>query len=137
MIFSNSLIQNKIFRFLFVGGITFLIYYFFIWLFFERLEIKYLYSISISYLIAVSLHFFLNRTLTFNSNKNNLKLHLIKYSMVSILNYLIQFFVIYIAYNFLSFNIYLSVLISIITTIVIGYLLMDIWVFKRVNNDNC
>jgi putative flippase GtrA len=131
MIFSNSLIQNKIFRFLFVGGVTFLIYYFFIWFFCEQLEIKYLYSISISYLIVCSLHFFLNRTLTFNANKNNLKLHLIKYSMVSILNYLIQFFVVYIAYNFLSFNIYLSVLISIITTIVISFLLMDIWVFKR------
>ncbi len=127
----DKLKSIKILKYLVVGGITFFLYYLFIWLFFNYLEYSYLTAISLSYFIAVSIHFLLNRNLTFNANKSDVKLHLIKYSFITLFNYSIQFSIIYVGYNLLSVNLYISCFIGIIVTIISGYFLMDIWVFKR------
>lgn len=117
-------------KFIIIGGITFLLYYFFLWFFFGVLKIFYIFSVALSYIISVSFHFFANKILTFN-NVSNTKNQYFKYFSLSLFNYLVQILIIKFLYDINSLNFYLSAFFASLTTMLSAYLIMKRWVFKE------
>jgi putative flippase GtrA len=53
------------------------------------------------------------------------------YLLVAFLNYLIQFGAINLLYGFLGINIYISAFVGIFVTVIVGFTLLNNWVFKE------
>jgi len=141
-VFKNLINNFKVFgtrifsTYLAVGAATFIAYYFFVWVQFDYLKINYLTSISISYFLATSLHFFTNRKLTFNISGKQYYSQIIRYVSVAAVNYIIQICIVKITHRFIGLNLYISLLISIAATTAIGFILLNYWVFRSVNDNS-
>jgi len=120
--------KRYLIKYLFIGGLTFLIYYFSLYIFFSFLGISYAISIFISYSFSLIFHFYSNKNLTFKSN-NLLQYEIIKYLVVGLINYIVQFSTIYVIYRVLGFNFYLGAIVGTMLTIASGFLLLKNWVF--------
>lgn len=121
----------KHFKYITIGGITFLAYTFGLYIAYTIFGLPYPIAVALSYVCATAIHFFANRSFTFSAQKMSPKNQLIPYLSVAFLNYLIQIFTIYLLFVKCSFNFYVSTFISILVTILIGYTLLDKWVFKN------
>ena len=118
-------------RFLIVGGLTFVIYYTILWMTFSSFHWSYKLAIAVSYVFAVAFHFFSNRNLTFKVHGAGLLLQLFRYCLVAILNYFVQVFVVFLTYEVLGMHFYLSTFFGIAATMVLGFILMNRWVFPH------
>jgi putative flippase GtrA len=123
--------RAKILRFAMIGGLTFFIYYIFLWVCVDVFLIHYWLGIAIAYSLAVLFHFFANRRVTFNASDGDFFKHTIRYIISCILNYIIQLVVIYLSHDYYGYNFYVGAILATCSTIVPGYLLMSFWVFKR------
>ena len=117
-------------KFIIVGGLTFLIYYFFLWIFFDFFGMTSWMCIAGAYFIAVTFHFLTNKNITFKSREFFSFRHLIRYAALSFFNYFVQLFAVQICTLYFDLNFYSSVLIGIILTMGLGYFFMRGWVFK-------
>lgn len=118
-----------------IGAMTFIAYYFFIWILYSFLKINYLISISISYLLAVTFHFLTNRKVTFNVFGKKYLRQIFRYFIVAAFNYLIQMSAVSMLHGYLGINLYISLLFGISITSLIGFTLLNYWVFRS-HHDN-
>jgi putative flippase GtrA len=121
----------KLLRFLLIGSLTLVIYYSILWLCFDYATFKYPEAVAIAYSAAIIFHFFGNRKVTFNANGAKLSIHIFRYFLLALLNYVIQLCVIKICYGVYKINFYISTFIGVILTLVTGFYLMKSWVFER------
>ena len=126
---------RKIASYLIVGGATLVLYYFLLWSLFDLFKLNYQVAVTFSYLLASAFHFLANRNVTFKSGNGNCKRQIYCYLLVAFLNYLIQLGVINILYELLGLNLYISAFIGIFITVIVGFTLLNNWVFRG-GNDN-
>jgi putative flippase GtrA len=123
----------KILKYLVIGGITFVLYEFFLWIFFSRLGFTHLLSITISYFLAILFHFMANKKITFKVRNNTNQKEVIYYLLIAGVNYIIQLLINYTLINLFGLNIYVSALVGICCTVILGFLSLNFWVFKPKN----
>ena len=116
--------------YLFVGGVTFLIYMAFITLAVEIFNSDYRVGVSVAYLFAVTFHFFANRTFTFRATNYRLIDQSIRYVVILILNYLITLMVVTFCVATIGLSPYLSAVFAIVLTVGMGYFASKFWVFR-------
>lgn len=130
----NNIIRKinipKIGLYLIFGGGSFFLYYGALWFFFDFLDLHYTVAITISYLMSTTFHFLANRKFTFKVEGSRYSRQVLYYSIVAFLNYAIQLGTVEIFYRFLSLNLYLSALIGTFITVIVGFALLNNWVFK-------
>ncbi|WP_108648883.1 GtrA family protein [Polynucleobacter rarus] len=131
----NSL-KRSFFSFLFIGGLTFLIYWAVLWLLFKVERISYPYVIMVAYSTSITFHFFANRRHTFYAHTGALKSQIPKYIVLAATNYFIQLSIIYIFYGLCNLNFYIVTLFAIVITMISGYFFMEKWIFRG-GYDNC
>jgi putative flippase GtrA len=122
--------ETPFFKFLFIGGTTFLIYYFFLFTFFSILNMPYVYAIVIAYTLAISFHFFANRNHVFNARDGSIISQTLKYALLALANYLIQVGIVYVFFTRYGVNFYLATILALVVTMIFGYLLMGKWIFR-------
>jgi len=121
----------KIGSYLIIGGTTFLLYYFLLWCLFDFFSLNYAISVTCAYFFASAFHFLANRNVTFKVGNGKYKRQIYYYLLVAFLNYLIQFGAINLLYGFLGINIYISAFVGIFITVIVGFTLLNNWVFKE------
>ena len=121
---------RKIASYLIVGGATFVVYYFILWSLFDLFRLNYPVAVTFSYFLASTFHFLVNRNVTFKVGNGKYKRQIYYYLLVAFLNYLIQLGVINLLYGFLGLNLYISAFIGIFITVIVGFTLLNNWVFR-------
>jgi putative flippase GtrA len=117
--------------FLFVGGITTLVYYVTFYSSFYFLNQQYFkLSVTIAYFTSVIIHYLGNRYLTFKSIEQPIALQLWKYLLLLLINYFITLVVTVISKSYLGISPSLSILMAVVCTIWVSYILSHYWVFK-------
>lgn len=119
-----------IYRFLIVGILTFIINFSLVFSLDKFLHLNYKLSITISYLLTLIAHFILSRSFTFKIFYFDSS-HLIKYSILPIVNFFISFLMAIFVVEILDLPLYFSVFFATFTCAVISYTLMKYFIFLR------
>jgi putative flippase GtrA len=119
-------------RYLLVGALTFGTYFALLLLTFSVLRLPYQLALSASYATSVALHFIANRRYTFRSKGRATAIQAFRYSVVLVLNYFIQLGVVYGIHVVAQRSFYAGAVVAILTTLVVGFVLMRGWVFGPV-----
>jgi len=122
---------EKILIYLAVGGSAFLLYFFILWILFDLIGVHYPFAVTLSYLISSVFHFLSHRAFTFQIKSDKYRRQFIYYFFVAALNYFIQLGTIKVLYEYIKFNIYISAFLGILLSLVVGYTLLNNWVFKE------
>lgn len=127
----NKIINQELLTYLFIGGLTALVYFGFMSLSIEVFELDYRVGVTVAYVLAVSFHFFANRKFTFRVVNNQVMHQSIRYLGVLVVNYLITLAVVSFFVDMLGVSTYLSAALSIVVTVSIGYVASKFWVFRN------
>lgn len=97
--------RHKILRFLFSGGTSAAVNFFFLYVFTELLGIYYLISVVLSFLIAVCVSFYLQKFWTFkDDSKDEMHKQIIVYVVIAILNTCVNTSLVYFAVEYLNLH---------------------------------
>lgn len=118
------------FRYGFVGVLSVLIDFLVLFICFNIINFEQNTSISIAFIISTIFNFTMHRNFTFKK-KNNLKTHLIKYSLLISLSYFITILSIHYLVT-IGFNLYFSKLLSVCFVYLYGYIFSRFFVFKGI-----
>ena len=102
--------------FLFVGGITAVIYFGQLAVFLEISYFDYRVGVSIAYITAVSFHFVANRQLTFRANHENSLQQVVRYLPMVTLNYLLTVMIVTVSVEMLGLSPHLWAVMAIVVT---------------------
>lgn len=116
--------------FLAVGAITAGIYFFIFTVFWKMLHVDYRVSVSIAYVLSVTFQFLTNRGVTFKNHSHNVLNQLIRYVVMLVINYGITMAVVEYTVKVLLLSPYFGVIFSVGITVITGFLLSKLWVFK-------
>ncbi|MDF1761461.1 MAG: GtrA family protein [Coxiellaceae bacterium] len=127
----SSFYNIKIVRYLSVGAMTFALYYLLLWLAFSVMQWQYALSVTIAYLFSILFHFVSNRHITFRVKKGGISRQFMRYLVVVFVNYIIQQLSVRVLYKVLATNFYFSNFIGLVLTTLVGYVLINYWVFAN------
>jgi putative flippase GtrA len=122
--------KRAITLFLGIGALTALVYFTLFTVIWQLLHIDYRIAVTISYLTAISFHFLMNRKITFQAACGNFIPHVMKYAVMTSINYVITILIVEFSVKLLLLSPYLGVLIALGVTVVTGYLMLKFWVFQ-------
>ena len=128
-IFVQRFIDRRFLKFLAVGLTTMVVQFSSFALMWDIFHLPQRLSVSISYLTAVTFHFLSNRSFTFQAGNSNVYKQLIKYIVVTCLNYVITIVVVDVCVKILFLSPYIGVMAAIATTVMTGFLFLRYWVF--------
>ena len=129
VIISNKLLCYDFTKFLLIGGISFIIYYIVLWLFYDVIKIIYFFAIAYSCIASNLFHYSANKKFTFRGGDLDFKSNIIRYIVIAIVNLFLQIMIVTFSYKFIGLNFYLSNFIGIFFTIFFGYYFYKKWVF--------
>lgn len=128
-IFVKRFIDRRFLKFLAVGLTTMVVQFSSFALMWDIFHLPQRLSVSISYLTAVTFHFLSNRSFTFQAGNANVFKQLVKYIVVTCLNYVITIVVVDVCVKILFLSPYIGVMAAIATTVMTGFLFLRYWVF--------
>lgn len=128
-IFVQRFIDRRFLKFLAVGLTTMVIQFSSFALMWDIFHLPQRLSVSISYLAAVTFHFLSNRFFTFQAGNANVYKQLVKYIIVTCLNYVITIVVVDVCVKIFFLSPYIGVMAAIATTVMTGFLFLKYWVF--------
>jgi putative flippase GtrA len=123
----------SIFKFGLVGILTTIIYLLFIFIFYDIFKLDYRISISLAYIIGVFMQFISNQLFTFKIKKISF-VHIKKYSLLPIINYIHTLLTSLIIVGQLSYTPYISAIISTVLSAIISFLYFKHYVFEEASN---
>ncbi|MDR3476705.1 MAG: GtrA family protein [Gammaproteobacteria bacterium] len=124
---------QKFIVFLIVGGLTAVVYFSLFTLTWKWLNLDYKLALTISYFFAVSFQFITNRRVTFKSHDENIFYQALKFCGLLVINYLLTMVIVTWSVNRLALSPYLAILLSLMITVVTGFAISRLWVFKTVS----
>ncbi len=130
-IFSQRFIDLRFLKFLAVGLTTMGVQFSTFALMWDVLHLPQRLSVSVSYVAAVTFHFLSNRSFTFRAGNANIFKQLIRYIIVTCLNYIITIVVVDVCVEVLLLSPYIGVMAAIGTTVMTGFLFLKYWVFAE------
>ncbi len=127
--FAGRFTDRRFFKFLAVGLATMVVQFSSFALMWDILCLPQRLSVSISYITAVTFHFLSNRFFTFQAGNANVYKQLVKYIIVTCVNYIITVVVVDVCVKILSLSPYIGVMAAIAITVMTGFLFLKYWVF--------
>lgn len=127
---STSSHWSQSLRYLLVGGLTVACYYAILGIAFSGLGLPHMLAVALAYGAALAVHFFANRSFTFRAQGADLGAQTGRYAALVVLNLLIQLAAVYLAHDVAGWNLYLAAGIGVVLTLVTGFILMRVWVFR-------
>lgn len=118
-------------RYLLTAGVSFVIYFVAIFVFFSIAQLPYMLAVAVAYVITLAVHFSMNRSFTFNSANPAVLRQLIRYGATALLNYFVQIGVIYLLFSRWHADFYLATLVGLIANFAVGFFLLRRWVFAN------
>ncbi|WP_226666390.1 GtrA family protein [Metabacillus litoralis] len=125
------ILNNLTFKFMkysFVGIVCTLIYFLSMFIFVETLDKDPVLGATISFTIMTFFSFLLNKKYTFGVVYSHQKL--IRFSIVSIIGFTLNFIIMYIIVHMLSLHYFLGELTTLLIIPVVNFTLNNIWTFK-------
>jgi putative flippase GtrA len=123
--------RNLIVRFGLVGFATFILNYFFVWLFYGVFALDYRVAVTIAYIITIAVHFTLNRTFTYNATESPIAHHASKYGVLLAINYVINLSVSIITVEVCGLSLYFAVIFATVIIMCSSFFLMKYFVFSH------
>ena len=123
--------HKKLLHFLTVGVLTAIVYFSLFTILWKWLGLNYKIAVSISYCLSVAFQFFSNRHLTFHSTHENVLYQAAKFGGLLAINYLLTISIVTWSVNTLMVSPYLGILISLTVTVITGFSISKLWVFKQ------
>ena len=130
-VFVQRFMDLRFLKFLAVGLTTMVVQFSSFALMWDIFHLPQRLSVSISYLTAVTFHFLSNRSFTFQAGNSNVYKQLIKYIVVTCLNYVITIVVVDACVKIFFLSPYIGVMAAIATTVMTGFLFLKYWVFGK------
>jgi len=121
--------RNLIVRFGLVGIITFILNYFFVWLFYGVFILDYRVAVTLAYIVTVMTHFVLSRTFTYKINKTPITHHLWRYGLMLTINYLLSISISIVTVVAFGLSPYFGVVFATIAIACLSFVLMKYFVF--------
>lgn len=123
--------MNSLISYGFVGAFSAFVYFFSFSVCWNWFSLDYRIAVSIGYVLSVVTHFLMNRSFTFeHKGQDNLLRHMIRYSVMLTINYLLTLLIVNIVVSGLGFSPYIGIATSIALTMGTGYVMSRCWVFK-------
>lgn len=134
-ILDNKIIEvlgiKKKFKFLFIGGTTFLLNYITLFIFKSILRMNDNLSFTLSFSIGVIYHFSMNKFFVFKEKKLiNLRYQIIQYAILTTFNYLTNLGIINLL-KFFKITIYIGIIMATIVTMALTFFVMNKLIFKK------
>ena len=131
----NFIVINKqsILSFLIVGALSAVENFVSFGVFWQLFKISYAYSVSIAYVLSVIFHFIANRNMTFKHRGTNMAPQISKYLVMIMINYLITLAIVNATVQIIGLSPYIGIVLSIGTTVGIGYLTSRLWIFRTMH----
>lgn len=123
--------RRQIARFALVGLSTFVLYIVLFRVLYGAMGFGYKIAISVAYFLTVCCHFILNRMFTFNVERRALGLHVGRYGLMLLLNYLITLAVVWAVVELLGMSPYLGAIASTAVSAMSSFLAMKHFVFRH------
>jgi putative flippase GtrA len=131
ILFDRFFFQRTFFFFLMTGFLTAVVYFSIFALMWNLLHLNYKVSLTAAYWGGLCFHFFMNRHVTFKSSCN-IGRQVIKYLIMSFVNYLIALLITVAVVSNFHFSPYIGIVLSVCVTVMSGYLMSRFWVFRYV-----
>lgn len=129
-LYKSGEILIKLIKYSFVGLISLFIFFIVLYFLFYFCNLSYFISSAISTALSTLGHFFINLYFTFDKRNFKLK-YMIKYSLVASFNAALQLTISNYFFYFFRFDPYLSAIIGIGISTIIGFTFMRLWVFNE------
>jgi putative flippase GtrA len=128
------LITNKksLLIFIIIGTLSAIINFSVFTVLWKFIGVHYQAAVSIAFMTAVVFHFLSNRRFTFESHGSDFFRHLKKYSLVTLINYIITMLIVRFTVEILHLSPYLGIVFSIAATLVVGFLMGKFWIYQKV-----
>ena len=120
---------NKFFNYGLVGIVCTSIYFLTMFFFVETLDIKPVKGASLSFVIMTTFSFVLNKKYTFGSLYTHSKL--IKFTIVALIGFILNFVIIYSTVNVLSFHYITGEIVTILILPLANFLINNHWTFSN------
>jgi len=120
----------KFISFLIIGILTACVYFAIFTVLWKWLGINYKIAVTSAYIPAVSFQFFTNRTFAFKNHADNITHQAVKFMMLLAINYLFTIAIVTGAVVYLSASPYSGMILSLGVTMISGFLISKLWVFK-------
>ena len=122
--------RGQIARFVFVGVLTFVLYFLLFRILYGSAGLDYKIAITVAYAVTVMCHFLLNRFFTFNARQRSLGLHAGRYSFMLLLNYFITLCIMWTVVEIVRISPYYGAVASTAVTAASSFLVMKHFVFR-------
>lgn len=122
---------SKFISFLVIGVLTACVYFILFTICWKWLGMNYKIAVTSAYIPAVSFQFLTNRSFAFKNRTDNITYQAIKFIMLLAINYVLTITIVTGAVIYLSVSPYLGMLLSLGVTMITGFLISKLWVFKR------
>jgi len=122
--------HQSFFWFAAIGAFTGVVYLVSIFFLIETLAVDYRLAVSIAYGLALSCHFLANRQITFRGRGGTIHAHLMRYSVMIILNYLTTMAIVIGGVNYFSVSAYAGATVAIAFNMISNYSLSKRWIFR-------
>ncbi len=130
----NAIDKRSLFLYLLVGGSSAFIYFGAFSFFYAIANLHYKWALTIGFFLSTVFNFLANRHLTFQSQTNAAHAQLVKYTILLIINYVLNFAVAHFCVSFLFFSPYWAVIVAIGSVVPLNYVMSKYWVFST---DKC
>jgi putative flippase GtrA len=119
--------------FLTVGGLTAVVYFSLFTFLWKWCHLDYKLAVTMAYFISVTLQFVTHRHVTFKRRDENIFYQAFKFCGLLVVNYLLTILIVTWSVNTLAVSPYVGIMISVMGTVITGFLMSRLWVFKAVN----
>lgn len=113
-----------------VGAVTAAIYFLVMWVTNTLIGLHYILSITAAYFSSTTFHFLANRHFTFSALQESHANQLSRYMVMWGVNYVITLVVVSVCVNSFGLSPYIGVCVSVVVTVMTGYLFSRFWVFR-------
>jgi putative flippase GtrA len=113
-----------------VGAITAAIYFLVMWIANSVIGLHYIVSITAAYFTSTTFHFLANRHFTFSAVDESHSNQLLRYAVMWLVNYAITLVIVSLCVKHFGLSPYIGVCISVVVTVMTGYLFSRFWVFR-------
>lgn len=113
-----------------VGAVTAAIYFLVMWVANTLIGLHYIISITAAYFSSTTFHFLANRHFTFSAVQESHGNQLSRYMVMWGVNYVITLVVVSACVNNFGLSPYIGVCVSVVVTVMTGYLFSRFWVFR-------
>jgi putative flippase GtrA len=136
--FFNSILRDmhhlnfhSILIFCLIGTCNALLSFLLFTLFWHFFQINYLVATSLTFFIAACVQFFGNRSMTFKDSQGNLRMQMIKYLIMLVINYLVTISVMRFSVLVLDFSPYIAMIVTTACSAIVSFILFKFWIFRH------